>query len=99
MHSMTRGIPTSAAVGGDLVSVPDLHGRRVNLDTINKIMVVLRHNADPARRARYDMRQDQWVEGVFRRTHALYWDDDGNLYVQDGNQDGHLIKFACVAVD
>ena len=93
------GMPTSAAVKGDFVSVPDLHGRVVILDKSNTIMAVLGHNADPAKRANYGIPQDQWVEGVFSGTHGSYWDADGNLYVQDWNRDGRLIKLVRVAVD
>ena len=93
------GMPTSAAVKGDFVSVPDLHGREVILDKSNTIMAVLGHNADPAKRANYGIPQDQWVEGVFSGTHGSYWDADGNLYVQDWNRDGRLIKLVRVAVD
>ena len=35
------GMPTSASVQGDYVSVPDLHGRLVILDKSNTIMAVL----------------------------------------------------------
>ncbi len=38
------GMPTSASVQGDFVSVPDLHGRLVILDKSNTIMAVLGHN-------------------------------------------------------
>ena len=41
------GMPTSVAVQGDYVSVPDLHGRLVILDKSNTIMAVLGHNPDP----------------------------------------------------
>ena len=40
-------MPTSAAVQGDYVSVPDLHGRLVILDKSNTIIAVLGHNPDP----------------------------------------------------
>lgn len=40
------GMPTSAAVQGDYVSVPDLHGRVVILDKNNVIMAVLGFNPD-----------------------------------------------------
>ena len=45
------GMPTSAVVQGDYVSVPDLHGRLVILDKSNTIIAVLGHNADPAKRS------------------------------------------------
>lgn len=90
------GMPTSAAVQGDYVSVPDLHGRLVILDKSNTIMAVLGHNADPAKRANFNVPQDQWVEGVFSGTHGSYWDKEGNLYVQDWNVSGRIMKLVRV---
>ena len=90
------GMPTSAAVQGDYVSVPDLHGRVVILDKSNTIMAVLGHNADPATRVNKNVPQDQWKEGIFNGTHGSYWDKDGNLYVQDWNVSGRLMKLVRV---
>jgi hypothetical protein len=86
------GMPTSAAVQGDYVSVPDLHGRVVILDKSNTIIAVLGSNPDPAKRANFNVPQDQWIEGVFSGTHGSYWDKDGNLYVQDWNVSGRIVK-------
>jgi hypothetical protein len=86
------GMPTSAAVQGDYVAVPDLHGRLVILDKSNTIMAVLGHNADEQKRANFNVPQEQWVEGVFSGTHGSYWDKDGNLYIQDWNVSGRLMK-------
>jgi hypothetical protein len=90
------GMPTSAAVQGDYVSVPDLHGRLVILDKSNTIIAVLGHNSDPATRANFNVPQPQWIEGVFSGTHGSYWDKDGNLYVQDWNVDGRIMKLVRV---
>jgi hypothetical protein len=90
------GMPTSAAVQGDYVSVPDLHGRLVILDKSNTIMAVLGHNPDPAKRVNFNVPQDQWIEGVFSGTHGSYWDKDGNLYVQDWNVSGRIMKLVRV---
>jgi hypothetical protein len=90
------GMPTSAAVQGDYVSVPDLHGRLVILDKSNTIIAVLGHNADPAKRVNFNVPQAQWIEGVFSGTHGSYWDRDGNLYVQDWNVDGRIMKLVRV---
>jgi hypothetical protein len=90
------GMPTSAAVQGDYVSVPDLHGRVVILDKSNTIIAVLGHNADPDKRVNFNVPQEQWVEGVFSGTHGSYWDKDGNLYVQDWNVSGRIIKLVRV---
>jgi hypothetical protein len=90
------GMPTAAAVQGDYVSVPDLHGRLVILDKTNTIMAVLGHNPDPAKGRNFNIPQDQWQEGIFSGTHGSYWDKDGNLYVQDWNVSGRLMKLVRV---
>jgi len=90
------GMPTSAAVQGDYVSVPDLHGRLVILDKTNTIMAVLGHNPDPAKGKSYGIPQDQWIEGIFSGTHGSNWDKDGNLYVQDWNVSGRIMKLVRV---
>jgi len=90
------GMPTSAAVQGDYVSVPDLHGRVVILDKNNTIMAVLGHNPDPAKGGSYNIPQAQWIEGIFSGTHGSNWDKDGNLYVQDWNVSGRIMKLVRV---
>ncbi len=90
------GMPTSAAVQGDYVCVPDLHGRLVILDKSNTIISVLGHNADPKKRVNFNVPQEQWIEGVFSGTHGAYWDKDGNLYVQDWNVSGRIMKLVRV---
>jgi hypothetical protein len=90
------GMPTSVAIQGDYVSVPDLQGRLVILDKTNTIIAVLGNNPDPVKGAKYDIPQEQWVEGAFSGTHGSYWDQDGNLYVQDWNISGRIMKLVRV---
>ncbi len=90
------GMPTSATVQGDYVAVPDLHGRLVILDKSNTIIAVLGHNSDPKKRVNFNVPQEQWIEGVFSGTHGSYWDKDGNLYVQDWNVSGRIMKLVRV---
>ncbi len=90
------GMPTSAAVQGDYVSVPDLQGRLVILDKSNTIIAVLGHNSDPSKRGSFNVPQAQWNEGIFSGTHGSYWDKDGNLYVQDWNVSGRIMKLVRV---
>lgn len=90
------GMPTSAAVQGDYVSVPDLHGRVVILNKQNVIMAVLGFNPDLAKGLAHGIPQDKWIEGIFSGTHGSYWDKDGNLYVQDWNVSGRLMKLVRV---
>ncbi len=90
------GMPTSAAVQGDFVSVPDLQGRVVILDKANTIIAVLGNNPDPKQGINYNIPQDQWKEGIFSGTHGSYWDKNGNLYVQDWNVAGRIMKLVRV---
>lgn len=90
------GMPTSAAVQGDYVSVPDLFGRVVIIGKDNKIAAVLGDTPEPGKRANFNVPQDQWIEGIFNGTHGSYWDKDGNLYVQDWNVAGRLMKLVRV---
>ncbi len=90
------GMPTSAAVHGEYVSVPDLWGRVVILDKSNTIVAVLGHCSDPEKKGNYRVPQDKWTEGVFNAAHGSYWDAAGNLFVQDWNIDGRIVKLARV---
>lgn len=90
------GMPTSAAIQGDYVSVPDLHGRVVILDKTNTIIAVLGNNPDRAKGGTNGIPQDQWIEGIFSGTHGSYWDKEGNLYVQDWNVSGRIMKLVRV---
>ena len=86
------GMPTSASIQGDYVAVPDLQGRLVILDKSNTIIAVLGNNPDPAKRGSFNVPQKDWVEGIFSGTHGSAWDQAGNLYVQDWNVSGRLMK-------
>ena len=90
------GMPTSVSVQGDFVSVPDLHGRVVVLDKTNTIIAVLGHNPDRRKGSSFGIKQAQWVEGHFSGTHGSCWDADGNLYVQDWNVSGRIMKLVRV---
>ena len=72
--------------------IPDLHGRLVILDESNTIIAVFGYNSDPKKRVNFNVPQERWIEGVFSGTHGPYWDKDGNLYFQDWNVSGRIIK-------
>ena len=93
------GMPTAVAIQGDYVSVPDLHGRLVILDKSNTIMSVLGFNSDPKTRGSFKVPQEQWKEGIFSGTHGSCWDAKGNLYVQDWNVSGRIMKLVRVSAD
>lgn len=90
------GMPTSVSIHGEFVSVPDLHGRLVILDKNNTIMAVLGHNPDPETRSNFKVPQENWIEGIFNGTHGSFWDQAGNLYVQDWNVSGRIMKLVRV---
>jgi hypothetical protein len=90
------GMPTSVAVQGDYVAIPDLLGSLAVLDKSNKVIAVLGKNADAGKGRSFNIPQAQWVEGAFSGTHGSYWDKDGNLYVQDWNVSGRLMKLVRV---
>ena len=90
------GMPTSAAVQGDYVAIPDLKGKLTIIDKENKVAAILGQNPDPAKGGNFNIPQDQWVEGAFAGTHGSYWDKDGNLYVQDWNVSGRIMKLVRV---
>jgi hypothetical protein len=90
------GMPTAVAIQGDFVSVPDLKGRLVILDKSNTIMAVLGFNPNPEKGRSFNVPQAEWIEGVFSGTHGSYWDADGNLYVQDWNVSGRIMKLVRV---
>ena len=66
------------------------------LADLRKIQELLQDNPDPAKGANYNIPQDEWVEGAFSGTHGSYWDKDGNLYVQDWNVAGRIMKLVRV---
>lgn len=90
------GMPTSAAVQGDYVSIPDLSGKLTIIGKDNKVVAILGENPDKAQGRNFNVPQDKWVEGVFSGTHGSYWDKDGNLYVQDWNVAGRIMKLVRV---
>jgi len=90
------GMPTSAAVQGEYVAVPDLTGKLWILDKTNKVIATIGANPDPKQGGNYNIPQDKWVEGAFAGTHGSYWDKDGNLYVQDWNVSGRIMKLVRV---
>ncbi len=92
------GMPTSVAIQGDYVSVPDLQGRLVILDKSNTIIAVLGCNPDPGKRGNFKVPQSEWIEGIFSGTHGSYWDAHGNLYIQDWNMSGRLMKLVRVKI-
>ncbi len=89
------GMPTSAVVQGDYVSVPDLHGRVVILEKTNTILAVL-GQPGPCEGKKPTMCPNRSGSRIFSGTHGSSWDKDGNLYVQDWNVAGRIMKLVRV---
>ena len=87
------GMPTSASIQGEYVSVPDLQGRVAIINGKHQVVAVLGHNPDPKTSGNYYVPVSQWIDGVLTGSHGSYWDADGSLYVQDWNVDGRMTKF------
>ena len=66
------------------------------LDKTNTIIAVLGHNPDPKQGRNFNIPQDKWIEGIFAGTHGSAWDAEGNLYVQDWNVAGRIMKLVRV---
>ncbi|MGB0579771.1 MAG: 6-bladed beta-propeller [Limisphaerales bacterium] len=86
------GMPTAVAIQGDYASIPDLHGYVTIIDKNNKVVATLGKNPDAKKGRSYGIKQKDWVEGVFSGTHGSYWAKNGDLYVQDWNVDGRIMK-------
>ncbi|MBG87517.1 MAG: 6-bladed beta-propeller [Verrucomicrobiales bacterium] len=90
------GMPTSVAVQGNYASIPDLHGYVTIIGKDNKIVATLGKNPDPKQGRNFRVKQADWVEGAFSGTHGSYWGKNGDLYVQDWNIDGRIMKLSRV---
>ena len=82
---LDRNIPVRH---GDLFYVPS--------ETEAEVYGVLGYNPDPKKGRAHGVPQEQWIEGIFSGTHGSYWDADGNLYVQDWNVSGRIMKLVRV---
>ncbi len=87
------GLPTAVTIQGDYVAVPDLLGKVVILDKRNIIVAVLGYNHDTkGGMSLYEVEQHDWIEGEFSGSHGACWDKNGDLYVQDWNVSGRIMK-------
>ena len=90
------GMPTAVAIQGDYVAIPDLLGWLTIIGKDNKIVAVVGKNSNPKLGRSFGVKQENWVEGQFSGTHGSYWDKAGNLYVQDWNVSGRIMKLVRV---
>jgi hypothetical protein len=85
--------PAHFDIRGDVLLVPDLHGRVSLFDRDNKPIV---HLGDDATRVRADkgfkIRRDpkQWLPGKFVHPHDACYDKDGNIFVVEWVETGRV---------
>jgi sugar lactone lactonase YvrE len=84
--------PCSVSFHGKDVAVAELDGRVVILDENNKVVSVLGENENPKQKANYNVPPADWHEGIFNAPHGISYDKDGNLYVEDWNASGRIVK-------
>ena len=85
--------PAHFDIRGDVLLVPDLHGRVSLFGKDNK---VLAHLGDDAARVRADKKftirsnPSQWLPGKFVHPHDACFDKDGNIFVVEWVQTGRV---------
>ncbi|HET6204633.1 MAG TPA: NHL repeat-containing protein [Planctomycetota bacterium] len=88
--------PSSVAFFGDHVAVAELEGRVTILDRDGAVVTHLGDNPERSEWANFEVPRERWKEGIFTAPHAVCFDRDGNLFVQDWNRSGRLSKLARV---
>ena len=87
-------MPAAVHIRGDYAVFPELQGRVTVLDKNGNIVAQVGDNPVPGQRANYGLPTDQWKDGICNSPHGASIDKDGNLFVSEWSQFGHLHKFA-----
>jgi hypothetical protein len=87
--------PCAADIYGDLLAVGELGGRLSLYDKDNKLIVRL--GDEPADREKGNgAPPEAWVDGALVAVHGFTFDAKGDLYAQEWNRFGRLIKYTHV---
>jgi len=84
--------PCNVSFHGDTLAVADLAGRVTLLDEQNQLICHLGDNPDPALRASNQILRDLWKDGEFTAPHGLAFGPEGDLYVEEWNLLGRLVR-------
>lgn len=84
--------PCAVSIWGELLAVAELEGRVVLLDKDFNMVAKLGDNPDRSQWANHGVPPEAWQNGIFTAPHAVCFDADGNLYVQDWNASGRISK-------
>jgi DNA-binding beta-propeller fold protein YncE len=86
-------MPAAVHIRGDYAVFPELQGRVTVLDKSGAIVAQVGDNPEEKQRAKYDLPQDQWKDGICNSPHGASIDKKGNLIVSEWSKFGHLHKF------
>jgi hypothetical protein len=87
-------MPAAVQIRGEYAVFPELQGRVTVLDKAGNIVAQVGDNPDAKQRANFGLPADQWKDGICNSPHGTAIDKDGNLFVSEWSQFGHLHKFA-----
>jgi hypothetical protein len=91
--------PCSVSFHGDKVAVAELEGRVSILDGSNKLIATLGDNPDHKQWATNKVPPAEWKEGIINAAHGISFDKDANLYIEDWNVSGRIIKMEHIAAE
>jgi sugar lactone lactonase YvrE len=91
--------PCSISFHGKNAAVAELDGRCIIIDGNNKVVSVLGENTNRKEAANYTVPPKDWKEGIFNAPHGISYDKDANLYIEDWNATGRIIKMEHVTAE
>ncbi len=84
--------PVAAACFGTCVAVAELDGRVTILDQNNAVAMRLGDNPNQTHWSNFRLAAADFQDGIFAAPHGLGWDRAGNLYLQEWNLTGRVVK-------
>jgi DNA-binding beta-propeller fold protein YncE len=86
-------MPAAVHIRGNYAVFPELQGRVTVLDREGKIVAQVGDNPNEGQRAKFDLEQSEWKDGICNSPHGASIDKEGNLIVSEWSKFGHLHKF------
>ena len=90
--------PCAVVFYKDTAAVAELAGRAVVLDKDNRVISVLGDQPEKGKRANYNVKPEQWEEGVFNAPHGLAFTNEGDLIITEWNRNGRFAYLERVEV-
>lgn len=82
--------PCAVVFHGDNAAVAELAGRAVVLDKGNHVISILGDNYKKGQPANFNVKPEDWTEGLFNAPHGLTYDNEGNLIITEWNRSGRF---------